>query len=600
MRLALGRLAKQFLVRHGHHDLGFARVGDYARERLGISTSQFYEAAEVATSLTSLPSIENALAHGALSWTKARKLARVAAPETQDAWLAVAAGCTADDLHALIAGLPRGPDPISDESSVSSTTRRDAAQPAACAIADEDDEIDGEPSATVVIRCPQAVRLLWWQVVKLSCQVAGSDLAIWQSAETIAAEGSSESGWPNASFSVPAAKRSLRPPLRDARAEPPPTPLPEASTPSARAERDHHTRIAARWGTSAEELDREMRAVIAAMQRIDADLGALLCRMADSRMHRNLGYDDLGAYCRNVLGISTRKAWALVAIERTRRRTCSRITKAYRTGMLSWHRCLVLLPVLSERTADAWIQRAQEVTARRLADEVLWARMACDAGMQAETLPPALGASLALDDAVSPLVQIRGSGLTRDAAETSSAGATGSALADVEIRFRAPESVAHLLRWAIGARRSPGEPIWFGLLRLLEHVRAFWLAAPKHRNPIFARDGWRCAVPGCSSRRNLHDHHVKFRSQGGGNERHNRVAICAAHHQHGVHRGLIRASGNAGEGLDWELGRRRLGIPLLSISGRGEIYMDGVTSSPRVRLMHFGACPRVGAGARKW
>jgi hypothetical protein len=82
------------------------------------------------------------------------------------------------------------------------------------------------------------------------------------------------------------------------------------------------------------------------------------------------------------------------------------------------------------------------------------------------------------------------------------------------------------------------------------------LSAPAHRDPIFARDEWRCAVPGCSSRRNLHDHHIVFRSHGGGNERDNRVTVCASHHLHGLHRGRVRARGTAPHDLIWEIGCR--------------------------------------------
>jgi 5-methylcytosine-specific restriction endonuclease McrA len=80
-----------------------------------------------------------------------------------------------------------------------------------------------------------------------------------------------------------------------------------------------------------------------------------------------------------------------------------------------------------------------------------------------------------------------------------------------------------------------------------------WSSVPRHRDPIFERDGWRCAVPACSSRRNLHDHHVLFRSQGGGNARDNRITVCAAHHLHGLHTGRIRARGRAPSGIVWQL-----------------------------------------------
>jgi 5-methylcytosine-specific restriction endonuclease McrA len=72
-------------------------------------------------------------------------------------------------------------------------------------------------------------------------------------------------------------------------------------------------------------------------------------------------------------------------------------------------------------------------------------------------------------------------------------------------------------------------------------VIADWEAYPRHSDPVFARDGWRCQVPACSSRRELQDHHITFRSRGGSHARSNRTAICAAHHHHGIHAGVIRA-----------------------------------------------------------
>jgi len=74
-------------------------------------------------------------------------------------------------------------------------------------------------------------------------------------------------------------------------------------------------------------------------------------------------------------------------------------------------------------------------------------------------------------------------------------------------------------------------------------------------------------VPGCSSRRNLHDHHLQFRSRGGGNARENRVAVCVAHHLHGIHEGVVRASGSAPRDVRWELGVRSYGPPLLAFIG---------------------------------
>ena len=94
---------------------------------------------------------------------------------------------------------------------------------------------------------------------------------------------------------------------------------------------------------------------------------------------------------------------------------------------------------------------------------------------------------------------------------------------------------------------------------MLDHVLSTWgvideKLAASHR--IFARDGWRCATPGCSSLQNLHDHHIHFRSAGGNDAPANRITLCAFHHLRGVHAGLLRCVVRAPAGLRWEMGIR--------------------------------------------
>jgi hypothetical protein len=101
---------------------------------------------------------------------------------------------------------------------------------------------------------------------------------------------------------------------------------------------------------------------------------------------------------------------------------------------------------------------------------------------------------------------------------------------------------------------------------MLDHAFAAWGAEAKvpARHRVFARDGWCCAAPGCSSMQNLHDHHVRFRSAGGSNAAENRVTLCAFHHLRGVHAGRLRCVGRAPDGLTWQMGIRAGAPPLLS------------------------------------
>ena len=49
-----------------------------------------------------------------------------------------------------------------------------------------------------------------------------------------------------------------------------------------------------------------------------------------------------------------------------------------------------------------------------------------------------------------------------------------------------------------------------------------------HRR-ILERDGWRCQV--CGSMQNLQVHHLRFRSQSGGDEEQNLITMCAECHE---------------------------------------------------------------------
>ena len=138
---------------------------------------------------------------------------------------------------------------------------------------------------------------------------------------------------------------------------------------------------------------------------------------------------------------------------------------------------------------------------------------------------------------------------------------------DAEIGFAGPASVVALFRDAIDAFMRPGEPRWVAVERLLRRVVTDWEAEPRHRDPVFARDAWRCTVPACSGRRNLHDHHLRFRSRGGDNARTNRTTVCVAHHLHGIHTGVIRSWGAAPHPVYWQLGVRSGAPPLLSCIG---------------------------------
>jgi hypothetical protein len=142
---------------------------------------------------------------------------------------------------------------------------------------------------------------------------------------------------------------------------------------------------------------------------------------------------------------------------------------------------------------------------------------------------------------------------------------------DAEMVFTAPVSVVALFRTAVLAFAHPSDSLPGGLEALLQHVKAEWEGQPRHRDPVFARDGWRCAMPVCTARRNLHDHHVVLRSRGGDNGRDNRITLCAWHHLRGIHAGRVRASGEAPDGITWEIGVHAGRRPLFRLDATGYV-----------------------------
>jgi hypothetical protein len=149
-----------------------------------------------------------------------------------------------------------------------------------------------------------------------------------------------------------------------------------------------------------------------------------------------------------------------------------------------------------------------------------------------------------------------------------SAASRGSKSAGrVELRLRVTRHVFHWWRGLqVQARRwLPRGMSWLKFLclsiwRAWSHV----LGVDVAYGAIYERDACRCRSPVCS-RRDVTPHHLRFRSQGGGDEPENLASVCTWCHLFGIHGGRIRARGTA-ENIRWELGP--LGRPCVVVQGR--------------------------------
>ncbi len=591
-RREVGCAARELLRRRSYLHLSFVRLSDYSRERLGVSARTVRSAAWLATRLDQLPTISRAYDRSEISWAQARAICKVAVLADEAHWLDVARRSTVEELERLVMQAHQ-PDGVPDDPD------------------GEPNEIDGEPVVRWRFACPARVRALWRRALELASRAAGEPLADWLAAEIIAAEASSgrPAGTSLGDRALNAAVRLARRARRKVRAaaDPPPfgssaptsaalgphasstpactpsgphAPEPEPSTPHSAAPPRAAEPLSLETPPPSDPfaLDARLVEAMRVLRTIEPCIGRLLRVVVDQRIYRSFGYPALDDYVRERLGISTRKVWALLKIEKATLRS-SDFADAYRDGRLSWVRALTLLPVLERTHAAAWIARAETVTVRRLSDEVDWVLAARDAlGPRVSFGPPPVDSPLTSPIVVTPTeqcrdlspdarLQIRAHDELVGARHEMSLRTAASEVCDAEVRLVGPTSVVALLRDVLDAFADPIEPRWTALERVLRHVVTHWESTPRHHDPVFSRDGWRCTVPACSSRRNLHDHHIRFRSRGGDNRRDNRTVVCAAHHLHGIHDGTIHASGTAPHAIEWQLGVRPGAAPLLTCVG---------------------------------
>jgi hypothetical protein len=594
LRRVLAALASRFVAERGWERLGFARSGDWARERLGLSARSLQDLARVDAHLARLPAVEAALVAGALSWTKLRLVARVAAPEDEARWLALARRVASDRLaHAV-----RAVDVGSLEGGLAGPGGG-ALAPAA----DGTDE-DGAPEeerACLEIRCDPVVRARFRTARQLARRAAGEPLPPWQAMEAVAAE--VLSAFPLEVEPVPAcelpaacrrppATESTAPPasedrrvVEDAATTPAPPPAPLELAPELRA------LTAGLAEADAFELDARLRRAVAQEQRLEAELGEHLLRVAEGRLHFAAGLRSLEHYARERLGISPRRARAILRLARTQRRWPA-LHAAWASGRLSAAKARALIPLLAgAEPAEVlrWIEHAERATLRRLEDDLerreigahaaaaptTDAVAAAPAGRHGRAQPSDSGAKEGLRD---PRGESGAGEEVAVAAEPEPCRVLWWGPADAIALFRATlATVRRRIERAAGHLPSEGE----ALGAMLEHAIRAWggdVERLERRWRIFARDGWRCAVPGCSSHRNLHAHHLEFRAAGGSDAVANLVTLCAWHHLRGVHAGRLRIRGRAPRRLRFELGLRPGRPPLLAY-GSGDALGAGAPES---------------------
>jgi hypothetical protein len=94
-----------------HVHVGCGSFSDYVERFLGHQPRTTREKLRVAQALEKLPELARTLESGALSWSSARELTRVAAPDTEAAWIDAALGKTLRQVEKLVANRSFGDGP---------------------------------------------------------------------------------------------------------------------------------------------------------------------------------------------------------------------------------------------------------------------------------------------------------------------------------------------------------------------------------------------------------------------------------------------------------------------------------------------------------
>jgi hypothetical protein len=541
LRAALARVAHALVARRAWERLGYARLSDYAAERLGQSARTVQDWALVGRKLAHHALLERALASGEIPWTKIRLLARLRFGAEIEAWLPRARTLTA----AALAREVRRCDTRSIE--------------AGHAEVDPDDD---RPIRGVSIRCTPRVRRKWGYVCGLARRVAGRSIGgTGELAEMIAAEVLS---------ALPVEEVARLPAIDEGDAPNPDPPWLDDALAGAPSQPPVAHRLEALVDGAADaeapDLDRRLRALLALERRHEALLGPRVLELWRSGIPRRLGFARIEAWARERLGMDGRKARDLLSIERAAAQWGG-LDRAYRAGEISWvaARTLVPLAVMDglDRFSSAWAAHARQVTVRRLRDDVERALELAHAEPETFALTGGVPAG---DDAAS-VAEIGADAIAPDRAARTRLPAPSLVPANMDspaeialvviggprAQVRLFEAVLNTVRRRLPARDGRQATAGEALEAMLDHVVAAWDQEPGRGRAIFERDGWRCAVPGCTSMRNLHEHHIAFRSRGGSNDRANRIALCAWHHLRGVHARRIRIEGQAPDALRFHL-----------------------------------------------
>jgi hypothetical protein len=313
--------------------------------------------------------------------------------------------------------------------------------------------------------------------------------------------------------------------------------------------------------------------------RLAARQEDLLLDWALDGVHERRGFRNFERFARDILDLSASACNARLRRARLRARNHpaararaeGRIT-AVQTELLEQMQRSCHVP---PSDLGAWIEYAAAHTVRRLRAAIGWAHRQWNLDYRRWSLShcetPDDDQLLTTARSMESLVRRPGGDELVDALLTWDTAPRGTLRLRISRAMRdqilvAMASMQDEVRYGHGAAAPRRIPPWFALCRIFHRARSTWRVhhqmPPAAQRRILDRDGYRCAAPECTQRRNLQIHHLRYRSRGGDDGDGNRITLCAFHHHQGEHGGLMKVRGEIGgdgRGLVWEMGLDGLG-----------------------------------------
>jgi hypothetical protein len=595
--LPLARAASAFVVHRGWVPFGHARLEDHSRERFDRSSRWVRDLAALGSALATMPALGEALVGSdggrPIGRVAALVVARVASSQSVGSWIDLARSVTVRELKAAASKAREAqscwPPPREDQPKAGSSNL------------DSLNNEDDQANRLVRFLVPEQVRAAFDETLTLHRAVSGQEVTVTSFIEALVAEGFAGPSPPDAD------NVSLRPAPDEAAVEEAlaratgnwadleESPDESIAVAAARLRRLESCSERAGSGGPA-ELDLQLRTLIGLEDEVERHLGTVMRDLSERGGWLRLMFRGAGHYAEQRLGLARRTAQNRAMLSRALRRF-PRLREAYERGDVGLEAALLIVrmlrsaPAVDRATEEAWVERARECTVKRLRDE-----RRAHARNRYEGSDP-LAASSPLPDEEWHASLRLAPGTQRRRVLRLGLLAAEQGCADVFLRLRLPADLAALflavaesatrrleqevdrIPWdqpdpdsvalpswraartfSIRCRRVP---VWVGLLAMLEDYVLTWddpQGMPKRAaDRIYVRDGWRCTAPGCTSRRNLEDHHLDYRSHGGINDPSNRTTLCRFHHQMGEHGLMAACRGAAPLGILWRMGRDGVG-----------------------------------------